>query len=80
LGSLFAVEKVTVVMQGAVSAVQPPFVGGTGLDSVPVPAFQRRITSVAAAPVFCTKATCVPSKERTGEVRTAPVVPVLYAQ
>ena len=49
--------------------------GGVGLAAH----FSR--TSSAAPPVTCCmNATCVPSPERTGEVTTAPVVPVLYAQ
>ena len=81
--SLFAVENVTVVWHGAVSAVQVPEEGTTGLvREEPSVADHLRITRVAldAVLLFCIKATCVPSAERTGEVRIAPVVPVLYAQ
>src|ERR1700722_14902252 len=47
-----------------------------------VPSFvaHLRRTNCAADAVFCMKATCVPSGERTTEVTIAPVVPVLYAQ
>jgi len=55
--SLFALENVTVVWHGAVSAVQLPDAGTTGLESVPVAAAHLRMTKVAAPGVLCIKAT-----------------------
>ena len=64
---------VTVVLPLAKVPVTPT--GGVGLAAH----FSR--TSSAAPPVTCCiNATCLPSPDRTGEVTTAPVAPVLYAQ
>jgi hypothetical protein len=38
------------------------------------------MTRLAPVEPFCTKTSCVPSSERTGEVRTELPVPVLNAQ